>query len=56
MKNLRFALVTMDEGDQEILAQRDNAELLTLAECSERAKTRPRKSLQELREKYAKPA
>ncbi len=53
---IRFAVVPADEGDEEVLAIRSNAELMDyLAECSERARTRPRRSLQQIREKYGVP-
>jgi hypothetical protein len=48
--HVRYALVRAEDGDKEILAMRSNRELMDyLSECSERAKTRPRKSLQEMR-------
>ena len=46
----RFALVPLDEGDEEILAINNNAELMAyLDECEKRAQTRPRKSLEEVK-------
>jgi antitoxin (DNA-binding transcriptional repressor) of toxin-antitoxin stability system len=48
---IRFALVPADEGDDEVCATRANGDLMAyLAECGERAKQRPRKSLQQMRE------
>ncbi len=54
---VHFALMTADEGDQEICALKSNAEFMAyLTECKERAQTRPRTSLQEMRKLYAVPA
>lgn len=51
----QFALVSADEGDQEVFAIRSNAELLKyLSECEERARTRPRKTLTEIREQQSR--
>jgi hypothetical protein len=45
-----FALIALDEGDREILAQRNNEKLMQyLSECEQRARTLPRKSLKGLR-------
>jgi hypothetical protein len=50
---IRFALVPAEEGDDEICAMRANAELMAyLSECEQRARTRPRKSLQQIRQLY----
>lgn len=50
---VRFALVAVDEGDQEICALRSNADFMAyLSACEERARTRSRKSLQQIRELY----
>ena len=52
----RFAFVPADEGDQEVAALCSDAELMAyLAECETRARTRPRKSLRPIRERYANP-
>ena len=49
----RFALVSADEGDQEVCALKSNPEFLAyLTGAEERARTRPRKTLQEIRELY----
>ena len=49
----RFAIVPADESDQEVCALRSNAEfMLFLTEAERRARTRPRKSLQQIRESY----
>jgi hypothetical protein len=43
----------LDEGDSEICALRSNAAFMAyLSACEERARTRPRKSLQQIRELY----
>src|SRR5437762_197177 len=48
---IRFAVLPADESDEEVLAIRSNAELMQyLAECSERARTAPRKSMQQIRD------
>jgi hypothetical protein len=50
----RFALVAADEGDQEICALKSNAEFMVyLADAEHRARTGPRKTLQQIREKYS---
>lgn len=50
----RFALVAVDEGDQEAVASRSNAAFLTdLDESKRRARTGPSKSLEEIRRLYA---
>jgi len=52
----RFALVALDEGDQEVFALRSNAEFMAyLDQCKERARQGPRKTLQELRNLDADP-
>ena len=49
----RFALMSVDEGDEEVAAMRLNDELMAyLAQCSERAQRTPGKSLQEIRKLY----
>ena len=49
----RFALVPADEGDQEICALKSNAEFMAYLTAAEhRARTRPRKTLQQIREQY----
>jgi hypothetical protein len=54
---VRFALVPAEEGDEEIHAIRSNSELMAyLAGCAERARTGPRKSLQQIRDKYGSSA
>jgi len=51
--SVRFALVPADEGDQEVMALRANQDFMAfLANCEERARTRPRKTLQQLREEF----
>lgn len=53
---IRFAVMPADEGDPEICALRSNHEFLSyLSGCEDRAKTRPRKSLQRIRELYGSP-
>src|SRR5262249_14263773 len=53
----RFALVAADEGDQEVCALKSNAEFMAyLTEAERRARTRPRKSLQQIRDLYNRPA
>jgi antitoxin (DNA-binding transcriptional repressor) of toxin-antitoxin stability system len=53
----RFALVAVDEGDQEAFVLGSNTEFMAyLSECKERALRGPRKSLQEIRKIYAEPA
>jgi hypothetical protein len=53
----REAAMVWDEGDDEILAMRSNAELMEfLSACGERAKIGPRKSLAAIRATYAPPA
>ena len=54
--NVRLVVLPADEGDVEAVAVRDNPELMAyLAVCSERARTQPRKTLQQLRESLASP-
>ena len=49
----RFALVAVDEGDQEILALRSNADFMAyLDECKLRARQEPSKSLEGIKELY----
>ena len=46
----RFAVVAVDEGDQEVLALRSNADFMAyLDECKLRARQEPSKSLEEIR-------
>jgi antitoxin (DNA-binding transcriptional repressor) of toxin-antitoxin stability system len=53
---VRFALVPVDDGEDEIQAMRSNSELMAyLTECAERAKNRPRKPLREVRDRYGSP-
>ena len=48
-----FAIVPLDEGDQEVLAIRKNKKLMAvLDELSRRALAGPRKSLAEIKKKY----
>ena len=52
----RFALMPADEGDQEACALRSNAEFLAyLTDAERRARSRPRKSLEEIRRLYGLP-
>lgn len=52
----QFALVPADEGDREVCALKSNAEFMAyLTEAEERARTRPRKSLKQIRELYGEP-
>lgn len=52
----RFALLPADDGDRETCALRSNAEFMAyLTELEERARTRPRKSLREICERYGLP-
>ena len=52
----KLAVVPADEGDEENLALRENADFMAyLTECEQRARTRPRKSLQQIRELYGSP-
>ncbi len=49
----RFALVAVDEGDQEILALRSNADFMAyLDECKLRARQEPSKSIEEIKRLY----
>jgi hypothetical protein len=51
---VRFVVMSADEGDQEVLAMRGNKKLMAfLDRCGERARTSPRKSLQDLRAEEA---
>jgi hypothetical protein len=52
----RFALLAADDGDREVCSLRSNAEFMAyLTEVEERARTRPRKSLREICERYGLP-
>ena len=54
---VRFAVSAADDLDLEAAALRSNPEFMAyLAECKERAHSRPMKSLAEMRELYDKPA
>jgi len=47
---LKYALVPLDEGDEEVVLMRQNKKLMAyLDECSERARNGPTKSLEEVR-------
>ena len=49
-----FALVKADESDAEICALRSNAKFMAfLAECEARARTQPRKTLDEFRKEMS---
>ena len=49
----KFALVAVDDGDQEVLALRSNADFLAyLDACKSRARTQPRITLAEIREHF----
>jgi hypothetical protein len=49
----RFALVAVDEGDQEVLALRSNADFMAyLDECKLRAREEPTKSLEEIKKLF----
>ena len=49
----RFALMSADEGDEEAYALKSNAEFMAyLTEAEQRARTRPRKSMQEIQQLY----
>jgi antitoxin (DNA-binding transcriptional repressor) of toxin-antitoxin stability system len=49
----RFALVAVDEGDQEVLALRSNADFMAyLDECKLRARQEPSKTLEEIKKLY----
>ena len=49
----KFALVAVDDGDQEVLALRSNADFLAyLDACKLRARTQPRITLAEIREHF----
>ncbi|MBI1832829.1 MAG: type II toxin-antitoxin system prevent-host-death family antitoxin [Planctomycetes bacterium] len=51
-----YALVPLDEMDREILAIRNNPELMAyLDACSERARTGPCKSIEQIREELGIP-
>lgn len=53
---VRFAVLPADEGDEEIIALCGNANFMAyLTECEQRARTRPRKSLREIRNRYGSP-
>ena len=46
----KFVLIPLDEGDEEVLAMQKNAQLMAyLAECLERARKGPTKSLAQLK-------
>ena len=48
-----FVLASADEGDAEACAMRSNAELMAyLTQCTERAKSGPRKTIQQIRSLY----
>jgi hypothetical protein len=48
----RYALVPLDEGDEEVLAMQNNADLMAyLDDCDKRARSRPRKTLAEIKER-----
>jgi hypothetical protein len=50
----RFALVAVDEGDQEVLALRSNVDFMAyLDECAQRALREPRKSLEEIKRLFS---
>jgi len=50
----RFALVAVDESDQEAFALRSNADFMAyLDECKQRARQGPRKSLEEIKRLFA---
>jgi hypothetical protein len=50
----RFALVAVDEGDQEVLALRSNADFMAyLDERAQRAMREPRKSLEEFKRLFS---
>ena len=52
--NVRLAVLPADEGDVEAAAIRDNPALMAhLAECSARALSQPRKTLQQVRESFS---
>jgi antitoxin (DNA-binding transcriptional repressor) of toxin-antitoxin stability system len=52
----RFALVAADEGDREVFALRSNAEFLAdLTAFEQRARTRPRRTLEEVRARFGEP-
>lgn len=49
----KYALVPLDEGDEEVLAIRRNAKLMSyLDRCEERALRGPRKTLEEIEERF----
>ena len=49
----RFALVAVDEGDQEVIALRSNADFMAyLDERKLRARLEPTKSLEEIKKRY----
>ena len=53
----RFALISADEGDQEVCALRSNAEFMAyLTEAEKRAHAGPQKSIEEIRALYRLPA
>jgi hypothetical protein len=46
----KFVVVPLDEGDEEVLAIQKNPKLMAyIAECVERARTRPSKSLDQIK-------
>ncbi len=46
----RFAIVPADDGDREVAALRSNAEFMAyLTDAEARARTRPRKTIEEIR-------
>ena len=53
---IRFALIRADEGDQEVLALKSNAEFMAyLTDCKKRSNIQSRVALQQVREKYGLP-
>ena len=49
----KFAIVAVDDGDQEVLALRSNEGFLSYLDgCKSRARTQPRMSLAEIREHF----
>ena len=52
-EDIRFALVRADESDREVCALRSNADFMAhLSDLEARAKTRPRRTLKQVRERF----
>lgn len=53
--NTRFVLASADDADREVFALRSNPAFMAhLAKLEKRARTQPRKTLREIRERFAR--